>query len=141
MAACSCTVIPVASGLYFAGATIGVSFIILWVAPASNVLALAYTGSILGAKMAGVRVLAAVLVAVIVGLIMDLIFGREVRDFPQAPKHLESEPIVSFKHLVLMILVLLSLLMPNYLVRTGAYIYKVLVFLGFALVSCGLFNF
>jgi len=84
--------------------------------------------------MAGVRVLAAVLVAVIVGLIMDLIFGREVRDIPQAPKHLESEPIVTFKHLVLMILVLLSLLMPNYLVRTGAYIYKVLVFLGFALV-------
>jgi uncharacterized membrane protein YraQ (UPF0718 family) len=134
IAACSCTVIPVASGLYFAGATVGVSFIILWVTPASNVLALAYTGSILGAKMAGVRVLAAVLVAVIVGLIMDLIFGREVRDIPQAPKHLETEPIVTFKHLVLMILVLLSFLMPKYLVRTGAYIYKVLVFLGFALV-------
>uniref|UniRef100_A0A7C2K0D1 Permease n=1 Tax=candidate division WOR-3 bacterium TaxID=2052148 RepID=A0A7C2K0D1_UNCW3 len=134
IAACSCTVIPVASGLYFAGATIGVSFIILWVAPAANVLALAYTGSILGAKMAGVRLLAAVLVAVLVGLVMDLAFGKEVRDIPQAPKHLADEPLLNLKHLILMVLVLLSLLMPNYLVRTGAYIYKVLVFLGSALV-------
>ncbi|MDI6850363.1 MAG: permease [bacterium] len=132
IAACSCTVIPVASGLYFAGATIGVAFIILWVAPAANVLALAYTGSILGAKMAGVRILAAVLVAVLVGLVMDLVFGKEIRDVPQAPKHVADEPLLSLKHLILMVLVLFSLLMPNYLVRTGPYIYKVLVFLAFA---------
>ena len=30
VAACSCTVIPVASGLYYAGAGIGVAFIVLW---------------------------------------------------------------------------------------------------------------
>ncbi|MCM8799709.1 MAG: permease [Candidatus Omnitrophica bacterium] len=32
IASCSCTVIPVEGGLYFAGAGIGASFIILWVA-------------------------------------------------------------------------------------------------------------
>lgn len=134
IAACSCTVIPVASGLYFAGSTIGVSFIILWVAPAANILALAYTGSILGAKMAGFRVIAAVLVAVIVGFVMDMLFGKETRAIPEAPKHTTNEPLLTTKHLILLILVLLTLLMPNYLVRTGAYIYKVLVFLGFFLI-------
>lgn len=48
--ACSCTVIPVASGIYFGGAGIGAAFIILWVAPAANVLALTYTGAILGGR-------------------------------------------------------------------------------------------
>lgn len=43
IAACSCTVIPVSSGLYYAGAGIGAAFIVLWVAPAANVLALTYT--------------------------------------------------------------------------------------------------
>ncbi len=43
VAACSCTVIPVASGLYYGGAGIGPAFILLWVAPAANILALIYT--------------------------------------------------------------------------------------------------
>ncbi len=134
IAACSCTVIPVASGLYFAGASIGVSFIILWVAPSANILALAYTGSILGAKMAGMRVLAAVIVAVVIGFVMDLFFGKEFRELQEAPRHTIDEPLINSKHLLLLIFILLSLLMPNYLVRTGAYIYKVLVFLGFAVI-------
>jgi uncharacterized membrane protein YraQ (UPF0718 family) len=50
IAACSCTVIPVASGIYYQGAGIGPAFIFLWVAPATNILAIIYTGSILGAK-------------------------------------------------------------------------------------------
>ncbi|MFN3346976.1 MAG: permease, partial [Candidatus Bipolaricaulaceae bacterium] len=50
LAACSCTVIPVASGLYYGGAGVGPAFILLWVAPAANILALVYTGTILGAR-------------------------------------------------------------------------------------------
>ncbi|MEW6162554.1 MAG: permease [Nitrospirota bacterium] len=50
LAACSCTVIPVSSGLYCSGAGIGVAFIVLWVAPAANILALIYTGSIIGTE-------------------------------------------------------------------------------------------
>ena len=46
IAACSCTVIPVASGLYYSGAGVGVAFIILWVSPATNILSLIYTGNI-----------------------------------------------------------------------------------------------
>ncbi len=77
LAACSCTVIPVASGLYYSGAGIGAAFILLWVAPASNLLSLIYTGSILGAQMAWVRVLTALAMALVVGWVMTLAFRRE----------------------------------------------------------------
>ena len=74
LAACSCTVIPVASGLYFAGAGIGAAFILLWVAPASNILALIYTGNILGTEMTVARLLAALFMAFLVGITMDFFF-------------------------------------------------------------------
>jgi len=56
VAACSCTVIPVSSGLYYGGAGIGPAFIVLWVAPAANILAIIYTGAILGSEMVIVRI-------------------------------------------------------------------------------------
>ncbi len=50
VAACSCTVIPVAGGLFYAGAGVGSAFIVLWVAPAANILSIVYTGNILGGR-------------------------------------------------------------------------------------------
>jgi uncharacterized membrane protein YraQ (UPF0718 family) len=129
VAACSCTVIPVASGLYFSGAGVGVAFIVLWVAPAANILALTYTGSILGGAMVLSRVAAALLVAFVVGAVMTLAFRNEVRDLPPpaAPGRLKT--IIARKHLLLLLLILLSLLAPNYLVRTGPYWQKLAVWL------------
>ncbi len=145
VAACSCTVIPVAAGLYFAGAGVGVAFIILWVAPAANVLALVYTGTILGAEMVTVRIISALLVAFVVGLVMRTVFGHEHRDASKAagqPEHTqdstkslanaqestESRPrIIGRVEFGLIGLVLLSLLAPNYLVQEGPYLHKILV--------------
>ncbi len=79
VAACSCTVIPVASGLYYSGAGIGPTFIVLWVAPAANVLALTYTGALLGGRLALVRLVAAMATALVVGTTMTWVFGREER--------------------------------------------------------------
>jgi len=80
IASCSCTVLPVGSGLYFAGAGIGASFIVLWVAPSTNVLSLLFTGSILGAKMAISRVVASLFMAFLVGWVMSLIFEKKRRE-------------------------------------------------------------
>jgi uncharacterized membrane protein YraQ (UPF0718 family) len=74
IAACSCTVIPVASGIYYQGAGVGAAFIFLWVAPAANILAIIYTGNILGAKMVASRILAAIFMAFVVGAVMSFIF-------------------------------------------------------------------
>ncbi len=127
VAACSCTVIPVSSGLYYGGAGIGAAFIILWVAPATNILALSYTGSLLGGGMAAARVVAALLMAFVVGEVMSLAFRHEKREELAAGPRREDEKIISRKELWLLFLVLLSLLLPNYLVRGGAYGWKVLV--------------
>ncbi|MBM4333417.1 MAG: permease, partial [Deltaproteobacteria bacterium] len=74
VAACSCTVIPVSSGLYYRGSGIEAAFIILWVAPAANILALVYTGAILGTEMVIVRILSALAMAFVVGWVMSFAF-------------------------------------------------------------------
>lgn len=127
LAACSCTVIPISSGLYYSGAGIGPAFIILWVAPAANILALSYTGSILGGNMVTSRIVAALGMAFVVGWTMDFVFRKEKQEkFPADPSG-EKGKILDRRELVLLLLVFLSLLLPNYLIRQGAYIYKVLV--------------
>lgn len=134
LAACSCTVIPVSSGIYYAGAGIGVAFIILWVAPASNILALIYTGNILGAKIVISRIISAILMAFVVGYVMTIFFGREREEISQASENKEREKIISRTDLILLFLILLSLLMPNYIVRSGSYLYKVGVWLFFSII-------
>lgn len=130
LAACSCTVIPVSSGLYYSGAGIGVAFIVLWVAPAANILALTYTGSILGGEMAVHRVIAALLMAFVVGSVMSLAFrgerlGATATGNPDWGR--ADAKLFARRDLILLLLILLSLLMPNYLVRSGPYLNKVLV--------------
>ncbi len=115
VAACSCTIIPVASGLYFAGAGLGSAFVILWVAPASNILSLTYTGSIIGFNVALIRLVFALLMAVFVGITLDYAFRRTetVRTFD-----IEAErKIMDKKHVILLILIILTILAPNYIVR------------------------
>lgn len=128
VAACSCTVIPVSSGLFYSGAAVGVAFIILWVAPSANILSLIYTGNILGYEMVLARVAAALLMAFIVGYVMTIFFGKEKRETVAAFQG-EDPPqgIVARPHLILLLLILLSLLLPNYIGQTGAYLTKVII--------------
>jgi len=127
VAACSCTVIPVSSGLYYSGASIGVAFIILWVAPSANILSLIYTGNILGGEIVIARVVAALFMAFIVGWVMTWVFRNENREITEFKGGEVREGIIAKRHLILLLLVLVSLLSPNYLVQTGSYFYKVLV--------------
>ncbi|MDH5299030.1 MAG: permease, partial [Desulfobulbaceae bacterium] len=130
VAACSCTVIPVASGLYFAGAGVGVAFILLWTAPSSNILSLVYTGNILGPGMVVARVVAALIMAAVVGVVMSAVFAGEQGE--SSPASTAGRPdkgarLISRRDLVLLVLLLCSLLLPNYLVINKPYIYKIMV--------------
>jgi len=141
LAACSCTVIPVASGLYYAGAGVGVAFILLWVAPAANILALIYTGNILGGAMVISRVVAALGMAFVVGAVMTVVFGHEVRERMAVAKPFNPDSprarLISREHLILLFLILLSLLLPNYLVQTASYGWKVLVWAILSAIAAG----
>ncbi len=128
VAACSCTVIPVASGLYYAGAGIGAAFIVLWVAPAANVLALTYTGTILGTEMVIARIVAALLMAFVVGMVMTVAFQHQPH--PQRAAAAPSPAGTAFidrSSLILIVLLVLTLLLPNYLVQSGPYWVKIAV--------------
>ncbi len=136
IAACSCTVIPVASGLYYAGAGVGAAFIILWVAPAANVLALTYTGMILGSEMVVARIVAALLMAFAVGWVMTLAFRGEAREETLAVARPQAGgSIIEKRSIWLMLLLVTTLLAPNYLVTTGPYWQKVVVWGLLTLVS------
>jgi hypothetical protein len=129
VAACSCTVIPVASGLYYGGAGIGPAFILLWVAPAANLLALVYTGAVLGAEMVTVRIASALLMAFVVGAVMVGSFWREeqARELGLAAQPKPAPAIASRGSIVLLLLLVATLLAPNYLVQEGPYRHKVYV--------------
>jgi len=126
VAACSCTVIPVSSGIYYGGAGIGAAFIILWVAPAANILALVYTGQILGAEMVIARLISALLMCFAVGFVMAYAFYKEEKNRISTIQ-MSRGPLMSKKGVVLLLLLVVWLLAPNYIVTHGPYWQKVVV--------------
>lgn len=129
VAACSCTVIPVSGGLYYGGAGIGPAFILLWVAPAANILALVYTGAILGAEMVTLRIVSALLMAFVVGAVMVSVFHSEEQN-RAATIAARADPgaaLTSRGSIVLILLLVATLLAPNYLVQQGPFLHKIYV--------------
>jgi len=116
----------VSSGIYRGGAGIGAAFILLWVAPAANVLALVYTGSIIGSQMVIARVISALLMSFIVGSVMAYVFYREERNRVSTIQ-VSGGPLMSRKAVILLVLLVAWLLAPNYLVIHGPYWQKVVV--------------
>jgi len=126
VAACSCTVIPVSSGIYYGGAGIGAAFILLWVAPAANILALVYTGSILGTQMVVARLVSALLMSFVVGFVMVYAFYREEKN-RISTIWMSGGQLMTRKDVVLLLLLVGWLLAPNYIVTHGPYWQKVVV--------------
>ena len=77
LAVCSCTVLPLFSGIYSRGAGIGPAAAFLYSGPAINVLAVILTAKVLGYRLGLARAAGAVVFAVIIGLLMHLVFRKE----------------------------------------------------------------
>lgn len=77
IAVCSCTIVPLFAGIYRKGAGLGPAVTFLFFAPAGNIMALAYTGSILGAQFALARLLMCLLFGIGIGVLMALLFWRD----------------------------------------------------------------
>lgn len=77
LAVCSCTVIPLFAGIYKKGAGLGPAITFLFVAPAVNILALSYTGTVIGMDLAIARLVLSIAFGIGVGIIMALIFHKE----------------------------------------------------------------
>ena len=77
IAVCSCTIVPLFAGIYRKGAGIGPAVTFLFFAPAGNIMALAYTGSILGPEFAIARFVLCLLFGIGIGMLMAMIFWRD----------------------------------------------------------------
>jgi hypothetical protein len=77
LAVCSCTIVPLFAGIYRKGAGLGPAITFLFFAPAGNIMALAYTGSILGVEFAAARFVLCLLFGIGIGLLMALLFWRD----------------------------------------------------------------
>jgi len=76
LAVCSCTIVPLFAGIYKKGAGIGPAITFLFFAPAANILALVYTGGVIGADLALARLFLSLVFGIGIGMIMALIFRR-----------------------------------------------------------------
>ena len=79
LAVCSCTVLPLFSGIYKRGAGLGPATAFLYSGPAINVLAIILTARILGWELGAARVVGSVVFSIVVGLLMHMIFLKEER--------------------------------------------------------------
>ncbi|MEW6442379.1 MAG: permease [bacterium] len=77
LAVCSCTVLPLFSGIYTRGAGLGPAVAFLYSGPAINVLAIILTARVLGLEMGIARAVGAVSFSVIIGLLMHFLFLKE----------------------------------------------------------------
>jgi len=80
LAVCSCTVLPLFSGIYKRGAGLGPATAFLYSGPAINVLAIIMTARILGWELGLARAIGAILFSIIIGFLMHIIFIKEERE-------------------------------------------------------------
>ena len=71
LAVCSCTILPLFSGIYKRGAGLGPATAFLYSGPAINVLAIILTARILGMKIGIARAVGAIVFSIVIGLLMS----------------------------------------------------------------------
>jgi len=112
LAVCSCTILPLFSGIYKRGAGLGPAVTFLYSGPAINVLAIILTARVLGVGIGIARAVGAIIFSVIIGLIMAFIFRKEELEKankqlnmpePEATRPLWQEAI----HFGIMVLILI----------------------------------
>jgi uncharacterized protein len=74
LAVCSCTILPLFAGIWKRGAGLGPAITFLFVGPAVNILAIAYTGAAIGMDIALARIVLSIVFGITIGLIMAALF-------------------------------------------------------------------
>lgn len=113
LAVCSCTVIPLFAGIYKKGAGLGPAITFLFIAPAINILALVYTGGVIGMDLAVARLTLSLVFGISIGLIMALIFRKDDQAHDQATDALFAGQAAMRRTAVIFLLVLVALLITG----------------------------
>ncbi len=113
LAVCSCTVIPLFAGIYKKGAGLGPAITFLFVAPAVNILALTYTGTVIGMDLAIARLVLSLTFGIGVGVIMALIFRKDDMEHDKATDALFAGGASMRRGALIFLLVLVTLLIAG----------------------------
>ena len=113
LAVCSCTIVPLFAGIYKKGAGLGPAITFLFFAPAANILALIYTGGVIGPDLALARFILSLAFGIGIGIIMALIFRHEDVEHDKATDAMFAAQ-GKMRHVALVfLLVLISLLLSG----------------------------
>jgi hypothetical protein len=74
LAVCSCTILPLFAGIRKSGAGLGPAIVFLYTAPATNILAIIYTSSLIGVDVALARIILSISFAIVIGVSMAALF-------------------------------------------------------------------
>ena len=114
LAVCSCTVLPLFTGIYKRGAGIGPATTFLFSGPAINILAILLTARVLGYEIGIARVISAILMSIIIGLLMAIIFKKHDKEnqnntmFSEKDEQDSNRPLkISILIFVLLVLILI----------------------------------
>ncbi|RMH01748.1 MAG: hypothetical protein D6702_10535 [Planctomycetota bacterium] len=92
LAVCSCTILPLFSGIYRMGAGLGPATAFLYSGPAINVLAIVLTARVLGLEMGAARAVGAIAFSLLIGLLMHFLFRHEEQEQKRAMAAVPAEP-------------------------------------------------
>src|SRR5512137_212983 len=115
LAVCSCTILPLFAGIKKKGAGIGPAIAFLYTAPATNILAVSFTWSVIGADFAIARIVLSITFAIMIGLIISKLFAETPAATP-APigcacgPAAEASAAKGQKHVILFIATLVAIL-------------------------------
>ncbi len=116
LAVCSCTILPLFSGIYKRGAGLGPAVAFLYSGPAINILAIILTARVLGIRMGIARAVGAIVFGVVIGLVMQFIFRHEDRErlkgFQQAASDEKERPV--WQNIIYFALLVLILVVVNW---------------------------
>ncbi len=88
LAVCSCTIMPLFASIYKKGAGLGPAITFLFVGPAVNILAITFTGAMIGMDIAIARIILSVVFGIGIGMLMAWFFRD---DDAEAARRFRSE--------------------------------------------------
>ena len=135
LAVCSCTILPLFTGIRKRGAGLGPAITFLFSGPAINIAAIFLTMSVLGLKIGLARVISAVSLSILVGLSMQAIFREKVEQdglFMEEYKEIKIGKMV----LIIFFLAMIGVLVVNGLQINQNIKYLIMILL--VLITAGL---
>jgi uncharacterized membrane protein YraQ (UPF0718 family) len=84
LAVCSCTIMPLFASIYKKGAGLGPAITFLFVGPAVNILAITFTGAMIGMDIAIARIILSIVFGIGIGLLMARLFREDDRAHSEA---------------------------------------------------------